>query len=89
MTKCLKICRTCYSNLSEEQNLEYALVSPHNLVHKNSAENQRNCTTCKKLIVQIKPAIKCRGCIEKFLDTDKKYLDEGWGAPVYNQQIEG
>ncbi|XP_072762595.1 zinc finger BED domain-containing protein 4-like [Anoplolepis gracilipes] len=59
MIECLKICRTCCSNLSEEQKLEYALVPPHNLVHKNSAENQRSCTTSEKPIDISSKMSKC------------------------------
>jgi len=77
-----KICIECYNNTSDEYKNAYAPVAPHNLVHKNSADNQINCTYCHKKIVQVKPAHECRGCIEEYLHTPQDYLNEGWGSQV-------
>jgi hypothetical protein len=82
-----KICQARYATASEEQKNEYGIVTPHSLVHKNSANCQTACTFCNKCIT-IKLAHECSGCIEKYLHTNKAYLDEGWGTPVFNRWTE-
>jgi len=80
-----KICSSCFLKVPEEYQREYIVVPPHSLVHKNSVENQMNCTRCYKTIVKVRPAEECRGCIEEYFSVDKAYLEEGWGAPVLAQ----
>lgn len=83
-----KICDRCYANASREEKTTYALVFPHNLVHKTSADHQKNCTFCNKIIINIKPASECRGCIGVAEFTSRQYLDDGWGAPVFDEMEE-
>jgi len=78
-----KICSSCFYKVLEEHQREYAMVPSFNLIHRTSAENQSNCTQCYKIIIKIRPAVECRGCIEEYLTTDEAYLYEGWGAPVF------
>jgi len=83
ISDCYKICSLCFFKIPEDYQQEYAVVAPHNLVHRASVENQTRCTQCYKKIIKIRPAEECKGCIEKYLNTDKAYLSEGWGAPVF------
>lgn len=83
ISDCYKICGSCFSKVPEDYRQEYAIVLPHNLIHRASVENQTRCTHCYKIIIKIRPVEECRGCIGKYLGTDKTYLNEGWGAPVF------
>ncbi|CAL1678868.1 unnamed protein product [Lasius platythorax] len=44
-----KIYNSCYAITSNEPKCVYQIVSPHNLVHKNSADNQIDCTFCNNI----------------------------------------
>lgn len=79
-----KICNICYANLNDEEKTKYTPLFPHNLVHKKSADPQKNCKSCKKTVVIIKPASECRGCILASQAVSEEYLDDGRGAPVFD-----
>ncbi|CAL1685190.1 unnamed protein product [Lasius platythorax] len=83
-----KIYKECHDKASAENDQEFMIIPPHNLVHKDSADNQINCTKCNAVIIKLRPAKKCRGCIEEYLYADQGYLAEGWGIPVVTRWTE-
>ena len=83
-----KMCLTCYESGSINREQEYHRIPPHNLIHKNSADNQTRCTICGKEIIIVRRASECRGCIEEYLYADPTLLDQGWGIPVVTRRAE-
>jgi len=59
-----KFATVVHANTSD--NLKYAFVMPHNVIHRNSVHNQENCTARGKEVINVKPADENRGCIEEF-----------------------
>ena len=82
-----KICDACFLAIPAENQVEFSIVVPHSLVHKDSVHDQTKCSFCYKPVVKVRPASDCRGCIEEYLHTDHEYLNDGWGAPVYARWI--
>ncbi|KMQ85639.1 hypothetical protein RF55_15676 [Lasius niger] len=83
-----KICKECHVKALAESDQEFMMIPPHNLVHKISADNQTNCTMCNTVIIKLRPAKECRGCIEEYLYADQDYLAEGWAIPVVTRWTE-
>lgn len=82
-----KICQECYDKIPARE--QYMTLPPHNIVHKDSVDNQTSCTKCDIITALVKPAKECIDCIEEFLYVDHEYLAEGWGQAVFPRGREG
>jgi len=64
-----KICDDCYRCMMDEQKEGYAIIYSHHLIHRDFVYNQMNCTGCNKMLIQVKPAEECLGCMEELQPT--------------------
>lgn len=79
---CSKICHHCYLTLSSATRLKYERLYKHHLVHINAVRNQTYCAICYRITVTVKAVERCEGCLQKFEQADRAFLNAGNGIPV-------
>jgi ribosomal protein L40E len=83
-----KICDNCYATLTPVVKLRYIHLYKHHLLHVNALRNPPRCTMCRKLIVMIRMAQSCQGCLDQFDHANRTLLNAGDGIPVIDSWSE-